>query len=375
MSEPIDEILHAASTLADPVAALRAALIEAGRALAGRGGTPVDMLAMTWSSREPAAIHPARRCVDLAYRDVFGGRRPTIDVVAADHDGVCVDIRVGKPSTLPAGPIWNGFTLPELARQYSPRATVPDDMAILAHWHATGAVTRAKRLTAELAYGAAAEETLDLYTPAGRGPHPLWIFIHGGYWVATDAAAHARFASGMLDAGYAVAILDYTFAPRMPVAGIVRQMQAAISFLAREARALDCDPERFHTAGHSAGGHLVAMLAALPEGRLIRSCLPLSGLFDLAPLAALPMGPLLGLDKPGAVSLLSPQFLRPLSHIRVGVAVGGKESAEFQRQSVDFARTWGNAPCRIIAGKNHFDLLDGLEGGELLDFAVETARP
>ena len=115
------------------------------------------------------------------------------------------------------------------------------------------------------------------------------------------------------------------------------------------------------------------MIASLPEGRLIKSCLPLSGVFDLAPLAALPMGPMLGLRTSADVASLSPQNLRPLPHIRVGVAAGGNESAEFQRQSTDYARTHGNIPCRIISGKHHFDLLDGLNGGELLDFAKEIA--
>ena len=368
-----DIVARGASTSDDPATALRAALAAAGKALAAQGGSPADFTTMTWSSRTPAAIHPSRRLIDLSYREVFGGLRPVVTVIAAGHPGVEVEIRALPPSPPSATPVWNGFNAGDLARQYSPRTTVPDMQPIFDAWRADGARYRARHLIAEVAYGAGADETIDLYLPDTNGPHPLWVFIHGGYWQATDKDQHAQFAEGMRTAGYAVGMLNYALAPQMPLSGIVRQTQAAIAFLAREATALGCDPAKIHLSGHSAGGHLAAMIAALPEGKLIRSCLPLSGVFDVRPLTFMPMGAVLGIKSNADVAALSPQQFRPQPHVRMGVAVGGGESQEFQRQSADFAKAWGNASCRIIAAKNHFDLLDGLNGGELLDFAKEIA--
>lgn len=363
-----------ASTVAEPLVALRQALIEAAKAMAAAGVPPTMLTGMSWTSRWPAAIHPLAHDVDLSYRESFGGFRPPIAVQWADHDGVRVLIRARKPLT-PAstGPVWGGFTLPELAREYSPRTLVPDMSAIFDAWRRDGAAFRAKHLTAELPFGPTASETVDIYLPdGGAGARPLWIFIHGGYWQAADKAQHAQFAAGMLAAGYAVAMPNYTLAPAVTIHVIVQQMQRMLVFLARAAPALGCDPAQIHLSGHSAGGQLTAMLACLPEGQLIKSALPLSGVFDLTPLSHLPMGRFLGLNSPADIALLSPQGLKPLPHIRIGAAVGGGESAEFRRQTADYAKAF-NIPSLAVPGKHHFDLLDGLNGGALLEFAKTTA--
>ena len=363
-----------ASPEADPLVALRQALTQAAKGMAGAGVPPTALIEMVWTSRRPASIHPLAGDVDLSYRETFGGIRPPIQLRLGDHDGVRVVICARKPTpATPGGPVWGGFTLPELAREYSPRTLVPDMGAIFDAWRSKGAAFRSQQLTAELPFGPTPGETVDLYLPVGRaGARPLWIFIHGGYWQATDKAHHAHFAAGMLAAGYAVAMPNYTLAPAATIHVIVQQMQRMLVFLAREATALGCDPAQLHLAGHSAGGQLAALLACLPEGQLIKSALPLSGVFDLAPLSHLPMGGFLGLKSAADIACLSPQGIRPLPHVRMGAAVGGGESAEFQRQTADYAKAWG-LPSRLIAGKHHFDLLDGLNGGELLEFATTVA--
>ena len=373
--KPPSLIVHGASSLGDPLTALHEALVVLGQALASYGATPADVVTLTWTARQPAAIHPSRAVVDLALRENFGGGRPPIALRSADHAGVKIEADVRPPSPPSDKPVWRDFTLAQLTRAYSPRATVQNMPAIFDTWRRDGTAFRDRHLTAELRYGAAAAELIDLYLPANpRGPLPLWIFIHGGYWQAVDKQHNAQFATGLLSAGYAVAMPNYTLAPEASLAGIVEQTQRAITFLASEAPALGCDPAELHLSGHSAGGHLAAMIASLPEGRLIRSCLPLSGLFDLEPLSHLSMGSLLDFNTPSRIATLSPARLTPQPHVRVGVAVGGAESAEFQRQSTEFAQLWRDSPCRIIPGRNHFDLLDGLNGGALLRFALDIAR-
>ena len=359
---------------AELIAALRAALAEAVRAMTPLGALSADIVAMTWTARTPATIHPSRTIVDLAQREILGGVRPAVTIRAADHAGVRVALQLRQPAPPDPTSVWRGLSRAALAQQYSPRVGVPDMGAVFDAWRTDGAQFRATHLIAELPYGPNHAETLDLYLPNNsNGPHPLWIFIHGGYWQAIDKAHNAHFAQGMLSAGYAVAMLNYTLAPPANLADIVAQTQRALQFLSREAEALGCDRTELHLSGHSAGGHLAALMACLPEGQLIRSCLALSGLFDLAPLAKLPMGRLLAFDNDDAIASLSPQHLKPLPHVSVGLAVGGLESAEFHRQSTDLAAAWSQAASRIIVGKNHFDLLDGLNGGELLDFARHVA--
>jgi arylformamidase len=364
------------STAADPLTALRQALAHAAKDMAAHAVPPTGLIDMSWTARRPAAIHPATTDTDLSYREIFGGSRPSIQVRWGDHDGVRVTIRARKPTVAASpGKAWGGFTLAELAREYNPRALVPNMATVFDVWRQDGTAFRNQHLTAELPFGPTASETVDIYLPhvsRDGGALPLWIFIHGGYWQATDKANHAHFAAGMLGAGYAVAMPNYTLAPAVTVHAIVRQMQQMLVFLAREASALGCDPNQIHVSGHSAGGQLAAMLAALPEGRLIKSALPLSGVFDLTPLSLLPMGRIVGLKSAADVALLSPQGLTPLPHVRLGVAVGGGESAEFRRQTADYAKAL-NIPSLIVPGKHHFDLLDGLNSGALLEFAKSIA--
>lgn len=80
---------------------------------------------------------------------------------------------------------------------------------------------------------------------------------------------------------------------------------------------LGIDGARLHLAGHSAGAHIVAMLATRGTVATIRSVLLLSGLFDLTPIALLPIGKLLKL-KPRRVAALSPVMLPPPAGMPVG---------------------------------------------------------
>lgn len=374
----LTDVVHGASDQADLVVGLRQALAIAMLKILAQGATIGDIETITCTARRSAHLHPARSEIDLALREVFGGFRPAFSLQSADHAGVRVAafLRACVP---PSGEIlYRGLTRAELAQAYSPRASVPDMGTIFTRWREDGAQFRTRHLTAELRYGPMQNETLDLYVPAqARGPSPLWIFVHGGFWQALDKTYNAQFAAGMLANGFAVAMLDYTLAPPASLGEIVREVQAAVVFLAREAEALGIDGRAIHIAGHSAGGHLAAMIACLPEAQLIRSSLALSGLFDLAPLALLPMGRLLAFDTAGAIAQFSPQHLKPLPHVRVGVAVGGLESGEFQRQSQEFAEAW-TVEIRIIPDSNHFSMLDGLvighETGDLLEFALKIAR-
>lgn len=357
----------------DPADALREALSAVMHGLAAAGGGPHHLATMTWAAPDPTTLHPSRRAIDLAYREACGGFRPRPALAFGTDDAVHVTARAQIPPASNEA-IWGGYTLRELAREYSPRGQVPDMAAVFSRWTSDGAAFRAGRFGLDLAYGPTPSETLDLFRPPGAGRPPVWVFIHGGYWQASTKEQHAQFAAGMLRAGFAVAIVEYGLAPETSLARIVTQIRAALTFLTVEAQNLGIDAERLHLAGHSAGAHLAAMAACDPEGPIVRSALLASGLFDLAPLAHLPIGGLLGLDGEDAVRRLSPIHRRPPPGVRIGVVVGGRESDEFKRQSREIARLWHAGEELVVAGANHFDLLDGLIEGDLLDLARRIAN-
>ena len=365
---PID--VTGRSDLKDPVAALRQALWAAGGALIQAGGLPATMTDMVWTSPDPAAVHLSRREIELIRREAMGGFLPPVTLSAGEITTVRITARKAPPP--PDGPVWRGFPQADFMREYSPRAQVPDLSAVFMAWSRAGAAFLADKQGRDLRYGSLPEERLDLHLPPGVKRPPVWAFIHGGYWQACTKEQHAQFTAGMLRAGFAVANIEYSLAPTCGLGTIGRQIAKALRFIRDNAEGLGIDGEALHVCGHSAGGHLAAMAACDPEAPPLRSALPISGLFDLEPIALLPMAPLLGLDSKEAVAALSP--LRRNPRCKVAVAVGAQESSEFIRQSAELAAAWGAGPMLALAEANHFTVLDGLNAGPLLELALTTAR-
>ncbi|MDP4594637.1 MAG: alpha/beta hydrolase [Beijerinckiaceae bacterium] len=359
----------------DPVIALQDALAQAGGALAIAKIGPQFVTEMIWAAPDPASIHPARVAVDKVRREVFGGFRPSVEVRQSPDEYIHVMARAQPPESPPPDePVYQGYSAMQLAQQMSPRNQVPDMIGEFRKWTREGAEARAQLGGLDIAYGPGRSNVLDLYRPPGIANPPLWVFVHGGYWQASSKDQHAQFAKGIMEAGFAVANVEYTLAPECPLEHIVKDIRMALRFLASEAANLGVDGDELHICGHSAGGHLVAYAAADKNGPQITSVLPLSGIFDLEALRLIPMGPVLGLTSRQMARQLSPLYMDRPKNVRIRIALGGLESDEFKRQSTELAKAWGAPPPLLVDDANHFSLLDCLNSGPLLELALETAR-
>uniref|UniRef100_A0A9E7ZR19 Alpha/beta hydrolase n=1 Tax=Bosea sp. NBC_00436 TaxID=2969620 RepID=A0A9E7ZR19_9HYPH len=363
--------ITAQSAESDPVEALRDALSDILAGLVAAGCGPHHLREMIWETDRPEAFHLSRHAVELAYREVFAGFRPSIRLQPRPERGLTIRASHAAAQSLP-DTLVDGYTLRELGRQYSPRLQA-DMKALFRQWSRDGEAFRARHGAADLAYGPGRFEMLDLYRPAGVERAPIFVFIHGGYWQASDKVQHAQFAQGLLDAGYAVAMPNYGLAPDAPLEASLAQSVAALNFLVREADALGLDADSLHISGHSAGGHLAAMALCAPDVPPIASALLLSGLYHLSPLGHLPLGRLLGLDDPARATRLSPIAQPRPTATRIAFAVGEGESDAFKAQSAALAATW-QAPAPLICPGHHFSMLEGLNGGALLDLALRTAE-
>lgn len=370
MSASETEIV-ARSLASDPVEALRDALSEILAGLVAAGCGPHHLTGMEWEAADPAAFHLSRHTVELAYREVFAGFRPPVRLRPEVDPGLTIRARFASPQPLPDIEV-EGYPLRELGRQYSPRLQA-DMTALFRQWSKDGAAFRAGHGGRDLAYGPGRFERLDLYRPAGARRAPVFVFIHGGYWQASDKIQHAQFSQGLLDAGFAIAMPNYGLAPETPLEASIAQTVAALNFLVREADALGLDPAELHLSGHSAGGHLAAMALCDPAAPPVASALLLSGLYDLEPLGHLPIGRLLGLDDGERAARLSPLGRPRPPGTRLAFAVGEGESEAFKRQSARLAAAW-QAHEPLICPGHHFSMLDGLIGGRLLDLALRTAK-
>ena len=105
---------------------------------------------------------------------------------------------------------------------------------------------------------------LDLYLPADSTKSaPLLVWIHGGSWQMGNRAFPV--ADFFTNAGFALASIDYRLTGRAPFPAQIYDCKAAIRWLRANASTYGVDPNRIVAMGHSAGGHLAALLGTTPD--------------------------------------------------------------------------------------------------------------
>jgi arylformamidase len=255
--------------------------------------------------------------------------------------------------------------------QYNNRRRVPDFEQYFERWRRESAQARAQlRCHLDIPFIAGEAVALDVF-PAARADAPVLVFIHGGYWRSLDKADHAFVAPPFVGAGATVVVPNYALCPAVTIDTIALQSALALAWVHRNAARYGADAARVVVVGHSAGGHLAAMLLAcdgrrlapdLPP-RLVRRAVSISGLYDLAPLAAAPS---LQADlrlTPDVIARASPARFAAPAGARLASVVGALESEEFLRHNRLIRERWGDAVvpvCEALPGRNHFSVLDEL---------------
>ena len=101
-----------------------------------------------------------------------------------------------------------------------------------------------------------------IYTPAGNGPFPLILYIHGGGWVIADLDTYDASARALTNAAQAVVVsTHYRQAPEHKFPAAHEDTWAAYQWATTNAKTLNADPERVAVAGESAGGNMAANMA------------------------------------------------------------------------------------------------------------------
>ena len=153
-------------------------------------------------------------------------------------------------------------------------------------------VRAATRVALNLPYGDDERQKLDVYMPddASVTLAPVLMFMHGGYWVIGHKDLLGFMAPAITPAPAVLVSVGYRLAPGAKYPQQVDDCRAALRWVYDHIADYGGDPDRIYVGGHSAGGHLAAMLTlqrtqrtalGLPED-VIKGCFPVSGVFDVA---------------------------------------------------------------------------------------------
>jgi len=127
---------------------------------------------------------------------------------------------------------------------------------------------------------------LDLFLPAGEGPWPVLVFVHGGGWTRGDRAERfggrdiygniGRFFAGH---GIGVAVLSYRLQFDVTWKDQADDVARALAWVSRHIGGYGGDPEALFVSGHSAGAQLAVRVAFDPAMNDAAVCglIPVSG--------------------------------------------------------------------------------------------------
>jgi arylformamidase len=243
--------------------------------------------------------------------------------------------------------VFRNYDQKALDDQYEQRVWVPNaDQIILRYAEKSDAVRKRLGEPRVARYGPTPPETLDVY---GSGKK-AFVFVHGGAWRRQSSREQGFLAEPIVEAGAAYVALNFALLPTVTMAEMVGQVCRGVEWVYRNLSS------EVVLCGHSSGGHLGG--CALTRLGFVRKALLVSGIYDLLPVRLSARNDYVRLDE-----RLEDEY-SPIRHAQrikcpVTVAWSENESAEFYRQSQEFAERLG-APVVIGKGLNHFEILETL---------------
>ena len=246
---------------------------------------------------------------------------------------------------------------------------MPEFASYLQRWAADSLAVRSSQpCLTDIRYGSAHHESLDVFTTAAAKA-PVLVFLHGGYWRALDKSDHSFVSPALTEQGVCVVVVNYALCPAVSIPQIVMQIVKAMAWIWRHIDTWGGDPNRIHLAGHSAGGHLTAMMMLcnwpmyepdLPLD-LVKSSLSISGLYELDTVR---QSPALQKDlqlTDQHVLACSPAWVLPPLGGQLFSVVGALESEAFLSHNQLIQNAWGSQcvpVAQVLPGLNHFSILD-----------------
>ena len=294
---------------------------------------------------------------------------------------------------------WNAFTREQTDRQYNPTLwtqRLPTDELLPTHIEFTSGKSDNYRTemgnrlqTVDFGDGDLAG-TMDVFRPAGvTDDAPIIVYVHGGWWQWFSKEQFSFLAEPFNKHGFAVYMPGYRMAQDwdndQPMESIRTQMEKATAAVLKDAA--EKGSSGVYLIGHSAGGHLVALLRetdwsqyGLPEGaqEKLKGVFSLAGLFDIRPLVDSFINDAINMSAASA-DAVSPYLTkssadRPLCELHL--LVPEFDTPEFFRQTKEYQHKLlkDGQTCRFHLANNrdHLDIIENLvnEDDEVLAYLL-----
>jgi acetyl esterase/lipase len=222
----------------------------------------------------------------------------------------------------------------------------------------------------------------DLTLPAGPGPYPVVINVHGGYWRRGSRDTFQYWGPYLAQRGYA----GFTISYRLTKPGTktypqpVHDVRAAVQFMRGRAKDFGLDPDRIALWGNSAGAHLAALVALAGDSSLF------AGRYPQDPHAALSSKVKVLIGVYGIYDLLAQwrhsQLVNPgdnLVECFLGASPAADRRVYFEASPISYATTANNKTAVYLGWGTEDDVVDhraqSLEFLLALKQANFTARP
>ena len=260
---------------------------------------------------------------------------------------------------------------PVLEKGYNVRLLVDDFDGLIEKWSYRSEKFRGNvDSILNCQYGSGEKDKLDIFR-CGDSNAPLFVFVHGGYWQRGDKSIYSFVAESFVNSGIDVALIGYQLCPGASMTNIVERIREAIVWIWNNADDYLKSKHRINVSGHSAGGHITGMMLAtdwsmisndIPKD-IIKTGVPISGLYQLDPIRETTIADALGLDDQESLAL-SPHFYKPVTEAPILVTLGGGETPEFFWQTDKFFHRWKDfkAPLDYFAEPDvdHFGVVERL---------------
>lgn len=233
-------------------------------------------------------------------------------------------------------------------------------LVIISAWGcAFKSVSRAKHIpyAAQNQDSKISSQQLNVFSPRKQSElNPVLVFIHGGSWRSGRKELYSFFGNRFARKDIVTVVIDYPLGERVNYQDMANASAHAIRWVYENIRSYGGDPEKIYVSGHSAGGHLAALISTDAQYfSTINVSSPIRGtiLIDAA-----------GLDMHGYL------LKRKLATTHPYIKVFSMDSLEWKKASPIYSVSDKTPPMLILRGGKTYPSIE--KGTEKLVEKVKT---